>query len=476
MGDANMVKITLNGKTLQVEENQNLIEVARSIGEEIPHFCYHPGLSVAGQCRLCLVEIEGIPKLQPACAIYPKEGMVVHTQTERVKRLQAQVMEFLLINHPLDCPICDQAGECDLQDFTERYSFPKSRYTEEKRVYPGLERRLIGPHVFQNQNRCIHCSRCIRFCEEIAETGELTFVQRGHRMAIDTKDGKPLDNPWSACAADVCPVGALTVYDFRFKERVWNLESHPSICPHCGNGCHIFLEHRRGIVKRFLPKQCDEINHYWLCDHGRFSFSWMNQWDRVDGEVKGKLASWEEIFQELSQRWQEAEHPVCFITPFQSEEEVELIQKLFSKVYLMAEGGPQRRIKNKKREWLASTAQGPNQKGILDRKIPQGFPKKISGDLIFIFEQGYPRLWSPQEVERLSRSAFVVVDSRWTDPLSQRADVVIPGALFHEKSGTYVNDHGIRQHVKAAVEPPPGVKRAEDYLKVLLESQRRKEG
>ncbi len=262
--------VVFDGAPIEVPKNLNLIEAAKLAGIEIPHFCFHPRLSVVGQCRMCLVEVEGVPKIQAACTTPLKDGLRIRTTTAKVIQSRAANMEFLLINHPLDCPICDQAGECKLQDNSFGYGDQRSRYDERKRQYAGFDRTMIGPHVIADMTRCIQCTRCIRFCEEIAGTGELTFLDRGGRTLVWTHDGKPLANDWSACAADVCPVGALTTREFRFRKRVWYLRKTPSVCPGCNIGCNNSIEHGDGIVYRFLPRLNPEVNDYWLCDYGRF--------------------------------------------------------------------------------------------------------------------------------------------------------------------------------------------------------------
>jgi len=214
-----VVTLTIDGCQVRVSEGTNLVEAAKNLGIEIPTYCYHPGLTVVGQCRICFVEIEGMPRLVTACSTPAQENMVVLTDSDRVREARAAIMEFLLENHPLDCPVCDQAGECGLQDYSVEHGLDTTHMIDERRTYPGYERRLIGPHVVQNQNRCIHCTRCIRVTTEISETADLTMKSRGNHSFIDTFDGQPLDNPWSACVADVCPVGALTVKDFRFRAR-----------------------------------------------------------------------------------------------------------------------------------------------------------------------------------------------------------------------------------------------------------------
>ena len=214
-----MAKITIDGKQFEADGKRTIIEAARENGIEIPHFCWHPKLSVAGNCRMCLVEVEKLPKLVIACATQIADGMVVHTANPNVIKAREAVMEFLLINHPLDCPICDEAGECKLQDYAYQYSRGYSRFDEDKVHKP--KRVELGPHVMLDTERCIMCSRCIRFCDEIAKKPQLTFTQRGTHVELTTFPGEQLDNPYSMNVIDICPVGALTSRDFRFKARVW---------------------------------------------------------------------------------------------------------------------------------------------------------------------------------------------------------------------------------------------------------------
>ncbi|HEX2983570.1 MAG TPA: 2Fe-2S iron-sulfur cluster-binding protein, partial [Ignavibacteriales bacterium] len=216
-----MPKITINGKELEFKQGQTVIQVAAENNIDVPHFCWHPSLSVSGNCRMCLVEIEKMPKLAIACATLAADGMNVHVNSEKSVLARNAVMEFLLINHPLDCPICDEAGECKLQEYAFKHSRGESRFDEEK-VHKD-KRVELGPNVMFDAERCISCSRCIRFCEEIAEENELTFVKRGDRVTITTFPGEQLDNPYSMNVTDICPVGALTNRDFRFKARVWEM-------------------------------------------------------------------------------------------------------------------------------------------------------------------------------------------------------------------------------------------------------------
>ncbi len=234
-----MPKITIDGKQFEVENNLTILQAAIENGITIPYFCWHPALSVAGNCRICLVEVEEMPKLVIACSTLVTDGMVVYTQSPKVVAARAAVMEFLLINHPLDCPICDEAGQCKLQDYAYKYSAGYSRFGEDKTE--KSKRVLLSPNVVFDAERCISCSRCIRFCQEVAKQPQLTFVRRSDRVTITTFPGEQLDNPYSMNTIDVCPVGALTSRDFRFKARVWEMSATESICPSCSRGCNILI-------------------------------------------------------------------------------------------------------------------------------------------------------------------------------------------------------------------------------------------
>ncbi len=448
-----MPRLIIDGKELEAPEGINLVEAAKIVGVKIPTFCYHPALSIVGQCRICLVEVEGIPKLQPGCATFVKEGMVVHTDTERVKKIRAQVMEFLLINHPLDCPICDQAGECYLQDFCEEYSFPKSRYLEEKRVYKEAERRALGPYVFQNQNRCIHCSRCIRFCEEIAGTGELTFAKRGHKMLVDLHPSMELSNPLSACVADLCPVGALTIRDFRFKERVWNLETEESICPHCGIGCNIYIQYRSGKIYRFLPRLKEDINNYWLCDKGRFSYKWMNEVDHFDFLVNGEIVEYEKAKEKFKEIYERGKLSVL-ITPFATIEEIYLLKERFSSIFALKPENEERKIKSKY-VWLKSKNLAPNCNGIEYFKIPYYKGEKLE-EVFLIYN---PLIKLPEINGKIK-----IIDTRHKTNYDSESELIIPSSLFFEKEGTYLSEYNILQHFPRVFDSPLKLPSTFDYL------------
>ena len=267
-----MPTLEIDGQSVTVGADLNLIEAANRIGLEIPHYCYHPGLSIAGNCRICLVEIERMPKLQIACNTRVLDGMVVHTRSPKVAAARQAVLEFLLLNHPIDCPVCDQAGECKLQDYYMDYGRYRSRMPLGRKVRKGKVIDL-GPDVLLDQERCILCTRCTRFLDEVTHTSELAVFERGDHCVIDVVPGRRVDNAYATNIVDVCPVGALTSKDFRFRSRVWYLDRTESICTACSRGCNVDVYHRRGEVFRYRPRYNPDVNKWWLCDAGRRSYA-----------------------------------------------------------------------------------------------------------------------------------------------------------------------------------------------------------
>ncbi len=279
-----MVRFSVDGVEYETVEGTPLLRALDELGVlmngvDVPHYCWHPKLSVDGSCRLCQVEVEGVPKLQIACDTPVHAGMVVRTDTDRVRAAREGVMELLLVNHPLDCPICDQAGECKLQDHAYDYGVPAARTREPRRA--AKKRVALGPEIVFDQERCILCRRCVRFCREVTATGELGVFNRGDRSVLETAPGVPLDNDYSMNVADICPVGALTTRDFRFKVRVWDLEDVPGVCTGCSRGCNVDIGVARGKVQRYVPRRNDAVNDTWLCDAGRLSYKAIGSPDRV---------------------------------------------------------------------------------------------------------------------------------------------------------------------------------------------------
>jgi NADH-quinone oxidoreductase subunit G len=270
-----MATFTLNGNQVEAPDGMNLIEAAKLHGVEIPHYCYHPGLSVAGNCRMCLCEVEGARGPQIACGQMVRDGLVVKTDTPAVEKMRKGVQEFLLLNHPIDCPICDQAGECRLQDYYMEYG----RYDNRSEVSKVQKEKAvdIGPMVVLDQERCILCTRCVRFCNEISRSDELIVSGRGDTSVIETFPGMQLDNAYSGNVVDVCPVGALTSKDFRFKQRVWFMKSVKSVCSGCSRGCNVHLDFKDDVVYRYRPRHNGHVNGWWMSDAGRLSYQALQQ-------------------------------------------------------------------------------------------------------------------------------------------------------------------------------------------------------
>ncbi len=464
-----MPKLTIDGREVEVPQGTNLIEAARLAGVDIPYFCYHPYLSVVGQCRICMVEIEGQPRLSIGCATPAADGMVVRSATsDRVREARSAVMEFLLANHPLDCPVCDQAGECLLQDHSVDEGTDHTHMVETRRTFPGYERRIIGPHVMQNQNRCIHCSRCIRVTREISGTAALTFKSRGNSTYIDTFDGEPFDDPFSACAADVCPVGALTVREFRFRKRAWKLRSTPSVCPGCSIGCNLFIDHHERVVYRFRPRENAAVNATWLCDHGRFLADSLNGQAvlhprrRSGGAVTG--ASWSEVLPALAREIAEAATIRVVASPAMTNEALFLVRELFgvhrkADIVVPVLRGEPRRMRDGRGGWAESTDAHPNSRGAralgLATVDEEGLGRFLYGaaELTVVLDPASHPFLASAEALQLLRVGASAVAARAEHPLAGVAGTVLPLASLASEEGTFTSSTGLTQRVAPAFAP-----------------------
>jgi NADH-quinone oxidoreductase subunit G len=278
-----LVNVTIDGMTLAVPKGTTIIEAAKQAGVLVPHYCYHPSLPSPAVCRMCLVEVEKAPKLMPACVTTVAEGQVVHVSSTSAKKARESVLEFLLINHPLDCPICDQAGECELQDYVFQEGRAGTRYAEYAKRYSPVED--FGEDILYVPNRCILCTRCVRFMEDVAEAPILNVSERGDRAYIGISDSQRLDHPWAGNVVDLCPVGSLLSKDFLHKARVWDLDKSASICPGCTQGCNVNIDTRDDVVVRIRPRPNLEVNRHFICDYGRMNYRWMNRGDRVEAPL-----------------------------------------------------------------------------------------------------------------------------------------------------------------------------------------------
>ncbi len=459
-----MPKFVLDGKEIEFEPGQTIIQAAKNSGIDIPHFCWHESLSVSGNCRVCLVEVEKIPKLVIACSTLAADGMVVHSASEKTLAARNAVMEFLLINHPLDCPICDEAGECKLQDYAYSHSAGESRFTEEKN---HKDKRVpLGPYVMFDAERCISCSRCIRFCDEIAKDPELTFIKRGDRVTIVTYPGEQMDNPYSLNTTDICPVGALTNRDFRFRARVWDMSSTKSICSGCSRGCNSEIWVRNNEVLRITPRYNEEVNSYWMCDHGRINtFKFINSDDRVDGphiRRDGALTKvpWTEALNVAANElksFQKTE--IAFIgSPYASNEDNYALIKLAKLIgsknisflrHIDAEFGDEILRRND----VTPNSTGAELVGLTPLSDLDSIKKSINEGktkALFLIDDDIVSS-NPGLENILAKLDLLIVSSANFDKTTSLADIIFPSATYAEKNGTMVNFQGIIQRLRPAV-------------------------
>jgi NADH-quinone oxidoreductase subunit G len=477
------VKITIDGKEVTTTKGKTVIQAAAEVGVAIPHYCYHPKLSIAGNCRMCLVEIEKMPKLQIACNTQVAEGMGILTQSPKVLAVRQAVLEFLLINHPVDCPICDQAGECWLQDYYMQHDRQESRF-EVGKVH-DRKRTIFGPNIIFDGERCIKCTRCVRFCQEITKTDELTVVNRSDHSTIDLFPGATLDNPLSANVVDICPVGALTDRDFRFKVRVWYLQKTPSICPGCSTGCNISAESYQNRIARFKPRVNEAVNSHWLCDEGRYCFHDLAGGARLTTPMirqEGGLvpATWEVALQAVFSGLGSATPLAGILSGRNTNEEAYLFAKLAKKISVKhaLEVFYQERELTPVQKILMSPDRSPNFRGARDMGVSSnGGYEALLADLIagsfagayVVGEDLIATAAQPDKVRAaLEKLSFLVVqDSRITET-SKLAHVVLPATHFGEKEGTYTNRKGRVQKLNAAVIPPPGTRQDSEIFMQLL--------
>ena len=462
-----MPKVTIDGKTFDVESGITILEVARSNGIEIPHFCWHPALSISGNCRMCLVEIEKTPKLMIACQTVVTDNMVVATNSERVIKARQAVMEFLLINHPLDCPICDEAGQCRLQDYTMKYSLGNSRFEEVKNK--KQKRHKIGPFIFYDAERCISCSRCIRFCNEVAKSPQITFVNRGDRVSVKTFSGHLLDNPYSMNTIDTCPVGALTSADFRFKARVWEMSFTDSICVGCSRGCNIRIGVRNNEILRLEPRENLNVNKYWMCDNGRVeSYRHVNSDTRLEYPLikrdEGLMrAGWDESIAQVVSLLKNylPDEIYALGSAYSSVEDNYLLKKLFINTLGIPKINYIPHVKpNDEDSILIRTDKTPNQKGLeelgiksiteddnLSNIIKSIKEKKIK--LLYIMDDDIFSL--PKLSGVLNYLDIVIVHSSNKNATTKIANIILPCSTFAEINGTFVNFEGRVQRVFPAL-------------------------
>lgn len=449
------ITLTIEGRQVTVPEGTSILEAAKRAGILIPHYCYHPGLPVAGVCRMCLVEVEKAPKLAPSCATAAAEGQVVHVHSEKSRAAREGVLEMLLINHPLDCPICDQAGECELQDYTFQEGPKESRLRDPKRFNPAED---FGGDVMYITNRCILCTRCVRFMDDVAKDPVLNVEERGDRAVIGKFEGKDLTHAWAGNVVDLCPVGALLSKDFMNKARAWEIDRAPSICPGCSQGCNIMIETRDDAVVRLQPRPNEEVNKYFMCDHGRLDYRWMNRTDRVQVPMVRDGATlvatdWDVATAAAAAALRDRNVFVA-ASPNLSNEALHLLAELkgAGKGAFTVVTGPEAPLPGVEdlalRAERAANGRGAELMGFTRAHSP--LEGMADGDALVIADCDLAGV-AP---EQIARAGTIVVMGTTLPEIARNAAVVLPVANFAEDEGTFTNLRGRVQRFTQAKAAP----------------------
>jgi NADH-quinone oxidoreductase subunit G len=460
------VRATIDGKAIEVPKGTTVIQAAAQIGIEIPRFCYHEDLPIDGNCRMCLVEVEKMPKLQIACNTQVTEGMFVHTESDKAKQAHRTTLEFLLVNHPIDCPVCDQAGECYLQDQYMDVGLHDSKVEPEEKVH---KRKVVdlGP-IMLDAERCVLCSRCLRFEEFVTGTNSFEFRNRGDHTQIATFEDRPITHNYAWNLADVCPVGALLSHDFRFKMRVWFLESSDSVCPGCSTGCNIHVDSRDQEVHRLRPRRNVEVNKSWMCDIGRVEYKEIALDTRVTAARVRRASEWEETsvataLDLVTEKILAAPRASAFLaTPQATNEDVYMFRLLSERAGGMLDfrvGNPQDKTKVQEDNVLLRADRNPNTTGCLDQGIGRSGVDAIlkecaSGGVKVLVLQGAELLEDPGVAAAAAKVPFVAVMASHEHPELAKAHCVLPAAVWAEVDGTFTNYQRRVQRIKRAVAPP----------------------
>jgi len=485
------VTITIDGRELNVEKGKTVLQASLENGIELPYYCYHPGLGVDGSCRVCIVKIEKMPKLQTSCSTACTDGMIVHTQTPDVVEARAGVFEFLLINHPLDCPVCDKGGECPLQDFSYEFGPDRSRMEFPRRVFDGegVEADVdFGPTLMLNRNRCILCTRCIRFMRDIDSDAQIGITDRGAGSEIATYKEEGVHSLLSGNLMDVCPVGAITTRDYRFKSRPWdNPLAGDTICTLCSKGCNTTVwikakpEWARGPqIARVTPRLNPDVNSYWMCDIGRFDYHWVESDRRLkqplvraSGGVQQPV-NWHDVWRSIRLRLAETDAVRFLTSAHASLEELHLLKQLaigvassISVTWKVSE-----KIQPEGARFKVPPADAPNIDGARDLGLNVPATHATPPDLhelraviergdvkgLYVLDPGppgsigdVPWLIAARESGRLP---LLIVQGVMESELTAAADFVLPGSTSFEKDASYTNDQGMVQGAAAVIAPP----------------------
>ena len=496
-----MAIVIIDGKEVELAPGERLngIQAAARVGVDIPHYCWHPGLSVVASCRMCLVEtgtrnaetgaITMLPKLVPACQTPATDNTVFVTNSEKVEKSRAMVEEDLLIDHPIDCPICDKAGECNLQDYHFKYGQEQRRAD----VRPFTSRRReMGETVTLFVDRCVMCTRCVRFTREISGTSELFVINRGSHEEIDVFPGHPLANKMSGNVVDLCPVGALGDKDFLYQQRVWFMKKHAGVCAGCSTGCSIDVEENLDTVYRLKPRANPDVNGWWMCDEGRYGFHHVHSdrrltnVERRDGENL-TLLEWSQVVGEIDERFTKAGRPAALLSPHLTVEEAYLLARYIRSLdaeALIALGpvpvvGEDEKFKN---GFTIRAEKCPNRRGV--EEVVKHFMGRVANldDLLAAIDagkvgavwasSGYKHEWiDTATAERLATVDVLVVQDMFASPLLERATYRLPGAAFAERAGSYVNHADRLQSFSWAIRPPAGVRVESGVYWELLERE-----
>jgi NADH-quinone oxidoreductase subunit G len=482
-----MPTITINGTDCEFTKGERIIDIASRNGTEIPQYCYHPGLSAPAQCRICLAEVHAPNprndgklepmmggKLLPTCVTEASEGMVVFTENPKAMANQKAVMEFLLINHPLDCPVCDQAGECGLQDYSYEYGRGHSRFQEQKVKSPKKD---LGDNIYMYSDRCILCTRCVRFTEEISETRELMIDGRGNKATIDIFPGVPINNPIASNVIDLCPVGSLLDKDFLFAQRVWFLKKTAGIDPLTCSGDNIWIEHNQGLLYRFTPRENLEINTWWMSDEVRYGWKFVHSEDRIKTPTRrehGMMveANWQAAYNQsidlLRASVDSGKKTAISVSPMLTTEEafalVQMVRAIDPNADLFLGPVPMQgedheyTNKNAAKPYKVYAEKAPNARGV--RRVLEAFGgSKEFGTLsrsasdygAVVLTGNYSSNWVTDETASAFSGCDVILLDTLTTALCSSAQVVLPSATFAEKSGSFENVDGIVQHFDQAI-------------------------
>ena len=496
------VTLTIDGVEVTVPRGTKVIEAAKQAGKIIPHFCYHPGLPVDGNCRMCIADVRSwnpraekhVPARRPAvtCWVDAEENMQVFTETEEVLKSRKTVMEFLLINHPIDCPICDKAGECMLQDYYMLHDRQRSELREEKVHKPRLV--PFGDRILYNGERCILCTRCTRFTEHVTKTHELGIVNRGDRSVVEVVEGGDFTNAYTDCVADVCPVGALTKTDFRFKKRVWFLKHTESVCGGCSRNCNTVVDHDRSEIVRIMPRERAEVNGHWMCNEGRDLYKELEAQSRaqailrIDGMEGGNVESitgW--IGERLGGMKKDGiERLAVLVSPWASNEEAWLLAHLIGKlkgqhldVMTGRVGGyPADEIlhtddPNPNRRGVAEAGIGPGKKDGKDLEAIKEACAAGEIDVLLIWGAGHVNDWGGDAFalgKGLEQVGQVIQITDEADEVTPLATAVLPIRTWAERDGTWTNVDGHFSRFRRALSAPAGISDGFELLVKLCEA------